>query len=78
MHQHSLDSMAQFRGRYLDARRGEALVIVDLGSADLNGSYRELFALPPWRYLGVDLVASENVDIVLSDPYRWQIGRAHV
>jgi SAM-dependent methyltransferase len=64
--------MAQFRARYLDARRGEPLVIVDLGSADLNGSYRELFALPPWRYLGVDLVPSENVDVVLRDPYRWR------
>ena len=72
MHQHSLDSMAQFRSRYLDARRNEPLVIVDLGSADLNGSYRKLFALPPWRYIGVDLVASENVDVVLSDPYRWR------
>lgn len=64
--------MEQFRSRYLEARRQEPLVIVDLGSADLNGSYRELFALPPWRYLGVDLVPSENVDVVLSDPYRWR------
>lgn len=72
MHRHSFDSMAQFRSRYFDARRNEPLVILDLGSADLNGSYRELFALPPWRYRGVDLVASENVDIVLSDPYRWR------
>jgi hypothetical protein len=72
MHRHSFDIMAQFRSRYLDARRREPLVIVDLGSADLNGSYRELFALPPWRYLGVDLVPSENVDVVLRDPYRWR------
>src|SRR6267143_4340343 len=72
MHQHSFDSMAQFRGEHLDARRNEPLVIVDIGSADLNGSYRELFALPPWRYIGVDLVAGENVDVVLRDPYRWR------
>jgi SAM-dependent methyltransferase len=64
--------MAQFRSRYLDARRNEPLTVIDLGSADLNGSYRALFALPPWRYLGVDLVAGENVDIVLRDPYRWR------
>lgn len=72
MHQHSLDLMEQFRSQYLDARKNEPLVIVDLGSADLNGSYRNLFGRPPWRYLGVDLVASENVDVVLSDPYRWR------
>jgi SAM-dependent methyltransferase len=64
--------MAQFRNRYLDARRNEPLTVIDLGSADLNGSYRKLFAIPPWRYLGVDLVAGENVDIVLRDPYRWR------
>lgn len=72
MHKHSLDSMAQFRDRYLASRRNEPLVIMDLGSADLNGSYRNLFAVPPWRYLGVDLVPSPNVDVVLSDPYRWR------
>jgi hypothetical protein len=72
MHQHSLDIMAQFRREYVDARQNEPLVIVDIGSADLNGSYRELFARPPWRYVGVDLVAGPNVDVVLSDPYRWR------
>jgi SAM-dependent methyltransferase len=72
MHKHSLDTMARFRRDYVDARRNEPLVIVDIGSADLNGSYRELFALPPWRYVGVDLAAGENVDVVLSDPYRWR------
>ena len=64
--------MAQFRREHLDTRRNEPLVIVDIGSADLNGSYRELFALPPWRYIGVDLAAGENVDVVLRDPYRWR------
>ena len=72
MHQHSLDLMAQFRRDYLDARRNEPLVIVDIGSADLNGSYRELFGIPPWRYIGIDLVPGENVDVVLRDPYRWR------
>jgi SAM-dependent methyltransferase len=72
MHKHSLDSMAQFRRAYVDARRNEPLVIVDIGSADLNGSYRALFAHPSWRYIGVDLVPGENVDVVLSDPYRWR------
>ncbi len=72
MHKHSLDSMAQFRRDYVDGRRGEPLVIVDIGSADLNGSYRGLFEIPPWRYIGVDLYPGENVDVVLSDPYRWR------
>lgn len=72
MHRHSFDSMAEFRSRYLEPRRHEPLTVIDLGSADLNGSYRQLFAAPPWRYLGVDLVPGENVDIVLRDPYHWR------
>ncbi|HEV3409122.1 MAG TPA: methyltransferase domain-containing protein, partial [Chthoniobacterales bacterium] len=52
-------------------RRAEALTIVDLGSADYNGSYRAIFAQPAWRYLGVDLAPGPNVDLVLRDAYQW-------
>ena len=64
--------MTAFRRDYLEPRRAEPLVILDLGSQDINGSYRPLFALPPWRYVGVDLMAGPNVDVVLSDPYDWR------
>ena len=43
--------------------------VLDVGSRDVNGSYRELFD----DYTGADLVPGKNVDIVLEDPYRWQI-----
>src|SRR5437899_2757982 len=72
MHQSSFDKMTAFRRDHLEARREEALVIVDLGSQDINGSYRPLFALPPWQYLGVDLAGGNNVDIVLANPYDWR------
>ncbi len=63
--------MTAFRDRYLAGRRDEALTIVDLGSQDINGSYRPLFAQSPWRYIGVDLEKGPNVDVVLRDPYAW-------
>ena len=72
MHQSSFDKMTAFRRDYLETRRNEPLVIIDLGSQDFNGSYRPLFGLPPWQYLGVDLTSGTNVDIVLADPYDWQ------
>ena len=72
MHQSSFDKMTAFRRDYLEARRAEPLVIVDLGSQDINGCYRPLFALPPWKYVGVDLAPGLNVDVVLSDPYDWR------
>ena len=79
MHPSSFDKMAAFRRDYLDARRDEPLVIVDLGSNDINGSYRPLFAQPAWTYKGVDVVPGENVDVVLKSPYHWrEIGTASV
>jgi SAM-dependent methyltransferase len=64
--------MAEFARQYLEARRGEPLRILDLGSQDFNGSYRPLFDQAPWQYVGVDMTAGKNVDLVLRDPYRWR------
>ena|SRR5438270_10996546 len=72
MHASSYDRMAEFCHDYLAARQDEPLTIVDLGSCDYNGSYRPIFARKPWRYLGVDMTAGKNVDIVLRNPYRWR------
>jgi SAM-dependent methyltransferase len=72
VHQSSLDKMRAFVAEHLAARRGAPLAILDLGSMDVNGSYRSLFDDPLWRYQGVDLAPGRNVDIVLADPYRWR------
>ena len=72
MHPSSYDKMAAFRRDYLEARRLERLTILDLGSQDINGSYRPLFSEPAWRYVGIDMVAGKNVDVVLRDPYHWR------
>lgn len=76
MHPSSFDKMAGFVQKYLQTRRKESLVILDLGSQDFNGSYRSLFAQAPWRYVGVDMAAGANVDVVLKTPYRWREIRA--
>ncbi len=77
MHQSSRDKIRSFRDRYLDHRIDEPLVILDLGSLDVNGSYREYFALSSWIYLGLDLVSGSNVDIVLQNPYTWKEVRSN-
>lgn len=71
MHQSSYEKMRDFVDRYLADRRNEHLDIVDLGSQDVNGSYRPLFEYPGWHYRGLDLAPGRNVDIVLERPYRW-------
>jgi SAM-dependent methyltransferase len=72
VHQSSFDKMSAFARDFLEARRAEPLVVLDLGSQDINGSYRPLFDVPPWKYVGVDLAAGPNVDVVLTDPYDWR------
>ncbi len=72
MHQSSLDKMIFFRKKYLESRKHQPLLILDLGSLDINGSYRKCFDIPPWIYRGIDTCKGKNVDIVLKNPYRWK------
>ncbi|MDY6971269.1 MAG: methyltransferase domain-containing protein [Thermodesulfobacteriota bacterium] len=72
MHQSSMDKMLSFRKRYLGGKENEPLVVLDLGSLDINGSYRRYFDFSPWTYLGVDMAPGKNVDVILENPYRWR------
>jgi SAM-dependent methyltransferase len=63
--------MTAFRDRYLCARVKEPLRILDVGSQDVNGSYRPIFSQPPWVYTGLDMAAGKNVDVVVRTPYIW-------
>ncbi len=69
MHQSSYDKMVRFRDRFLCAHGDEPLLIYDLGSQDVNGSYRPIFSAPAWHYVGIDMAPGRNVDIVLHNPY---------
>lgn len=63
--------MEAFRLKYLASREAENINIYDLGSQDVNGSYRPLFSEPAWRYIGLDMAPGKNVDVVLHKPYVW-------
>ena len=79
MHLSSLINMQKFRDRFLAGREGEALRILDIGSTDVNGSYRPIFDVPAWSYTGVDLEPGRNVHIVLKRPYSWgEVGSSSV
>ncbi len=64
--------MTAFRDRYLSERIGQPLRIVDVGSLDVNGTYRGIFTQPLWTYTGLDMTAGANVDTVLRTPYVWR------
>lgn len=63
MHSESMDRCREFVDRYLS--RCERLTIADVGSYDVNGTYRSLFVRPGWQYVGLDIAAGPNVDVVL-------------
>ena len=62
-------SFAHMRRLILRLDRNASLRILDIGSYDVNGSYRTLLDAPNWTYTGVDLEAGPGVDVVLKSPY---------
>ena len=71
MHKSSFQKMERFVSK-LDFPNGKSISrVLDFGSQCVNGSYKELFDPGVWEYVGVDQAPGENVDLVLSDPYRW-------
>ena len=65
--------MTDFYQRYLAGLNGAGQrTVLDLGSQDLNGSYKPIFDPAKWRYIGTDMAAGNNVDVVLADPYDWK------
>ena len=56
---------------HLGARRAEPLVILDIGSQNpyTNGLTYRALAAPAWKYIGADIVAGNNVDLVMPAPF---------
>lgn len=54
---------------------GRRLKVLDVGGANVNGSYRDFFHPDYFEYRSLDL-EGENVDILLSDPYVFPIENA--
>ena len=65
MHKESRRRMRRHIGKFLPP---EAKLIGDLGSYDVNGSYRILIE-PPRKYVGIDIEAGPNVDVVMVSEY---------
>lgn len=71
MHELSLVSMRRCMSRYPpEPIAGRKLRVLDVGSMDVNGSYRDLFDQDATDYTGVDLADGKGVDLVLDSPYQ--------
>jgi hypothetical protein len=68
MHPGSMNAMRIFAETL---PKDKPLRIADIGSYDLNGTYRSLFANPAWSYTGYDIVEGPNVDKVCQTDQDW-------
>lgn len=71
MHASSRLRMKWFADQYAARLAGPKIKVLDVGSCDVNGSYKTLFDARRYEYTGLDMAAGPNVDIVLPNPYDW-------
>lgn len=64
MHDSSIKKMAEFAKEHDQ----EGKTVIDIGSRDINGTYRNLFLKS--TYIGVDIVEGRNVDMII-DSEEW-------
>lgn len=71
MHLSSYEHMKRLIEKYVDL--GRKISVLDIGSYDVNGTYRTLFERINCEYTGIDLSEGPGVDFVLESPYRFPI-----
>ena len=69
MHDTAYENCERFIDKYLSEETH--LQVLDVGSYDVNGTLKPLFARPGWQYVGMDHAgcAEKNVDVILHDPF---------
>lgn len=68
MHTSTMIRMKWFVDHYV-TKKGTK--ILDVGSYDVNGSYKKLFNGMDIQYVGLDIETGPNVDVVMESPYSW-------
>lgn len=69
MHDAAYAMMNRTLERYRTGPARHRPSVLDVGSADYNGTFRPLIEGRSWQYTGLDLEPGQNVDIVSRDPY---------
>lgn len=73
MYQSSLENMQKCYERFVKSREWperERIDVIDIGGANVNGSYADVFSGHEFTYRAADINPDANVDIVLDDPYK--------
>lgn len=69
MHQSAMLYGQHFFNTYCASNADDDFVIVEIGSQNVNGSLRDV-APDNARYIGLDFVAGNGVDVIIDDPYQ--------
>lgn len=72
MHIEAHEFMKWFVDNFVKLEK-KPLTILDVGSLDINGNYRDLFTDVEWLYVGLDIVSGNNVDVISPDLYHYSI-----
>ncbi len=67
MHDAALRQMDRLLNRY----EHSVASVLDVGSLDVNGTYRAIVERRGWHYTGLDTQPGPNVDVVADNPYRY-------
>ena len=62
--------MEWFAETYLKGKNNPS--VLDVGSYNVNGCYKEIFTARGCRYLGLDMEAGPNVDLIPDCVYEWK------
>jgi hypothetical protein len=71
MHKASMLRMKWFVDEYVSQMSGAKIKVLDVGSYNVNGTYKDLFANERYEYVGMDMEPGPNVDVVFKNPYVW-------
>ena len=81
MHASSLENMQKCYENYICGEyfsRHEKIDVLDIGGANINGTYADIFSPPNFNYIAVDIASGEGIDQVLVDPYKLPYENASV
>ena len=73
MHEASMRLMEAALERFVVEDADREVTVLDVGSYDLNGSYREMITKRGWWYTGLDIQPGPNVDVYTENPYHYPI-----
>lgn len=81
MHASSMENMTRCFRRYIGAQqlsRSNNLKVLDIGGANVNGSYRDIIEGHDLQYLAADIADGDGVDIHMVDPYKIPLGDSSI